>query len=152
MQGILLTLVVAGVFILACSGSVPVPVDGDTRDPQTLTQSEQFDGSETQPTSTPVKIGDIGLIIRDLKLDIEPGGFGGYVEVVMYNELDTVCRAALSVDLLSEDSKVVSTIAMHYEGGIPPGEEVVHGMKFIGPGTVGATVTWTSCTTSGSTR
>lgn len=53
--------------------------------------------------------------------------------MVIFNDLDAICRVALTVDLLSEDSKVISAVAMHYEGGIPPGEEVVHGGSSSGP-------------------
>ena len=148
MRGIFFALVIAGVFVLGCGGPDPVQSDGDTNQPQATTESPQSDGTEPQPTPTPIKIGDTGLIIRDLKLEVEPGGFGGYIEVVMFNELDTECTAALSVDLLSEDGNVVSTTAIHYEGGIPAGEEVIHGVKFIGPGAVEAKVKWTSCTTT----
>ena len=148
MRGIFLALVIAGVFVLACGGSDPVPSDGDAAHQQTPTESAQPGESQPQSTPTPIKVGDTGLIIRDLKLEIEPDAFWGYIEVVMFNELDTECTAALSVDLLSEDGNVVSTTAIHYEGGIPAGEEVIHGVKFIGPGAVEAKVKWTSCTTT----
>ena len=146
MRGICFALVIASVFVLACGGSDPVSLDVGATHPQTPTESPQSDGSEPKPTPTPIKVGDTGLIIRDLKLEIEPDAFWGFIEVVMFNELDTECKAAHSVDLLSEDGNVVSTLAMHYEYGIPPGEEVIHGVKFMGPGTDHAKVTWTSCT------
>ncbi len=120
---------------LACGGADSDPISAPARTAESATAAPQT-------TPTPAQSDDSGLIIRDLKLNA--GEFGGSVEAVMFNSLETECNVAINLDILRTDGSVVARIAV-FGIAIDAGAEGTHIGRYVGKGATDIAVTRTSC-------
>ncbi len=121
--------------VLACGGADSDPISAPTTTAESATAAPQT-------TPTPAQNDDSGMIIRDLKLNA--GEFGGTVEALIFNSLETQCHVGINVDVLREDGSVLASVAI-FGISIDPGAEGSHIGRYVGIGATDYVVTRTAC-------